>query len=243
MTRRRLDVELVRRGLVVSRAAAQTAIASGVIEVDGMPATKAATLVAEEAEVRRTDPDEEWASRGAHKLIAALDAFDIPVAGRSAIDVGAAHGGFTDVVLRRGAERVVAVDVGYGQLIWRLRNDPRVEVRERVNIRHADPGDLGAPFDLVVADVSFISLRMIAPVLVACGSAGTDWVLLVKPQFELGKGRVPRGGVVVDDGERMEAVEAVGEAFEESGLARRGVLPSPITGARGNLEYLLWLTR
>lgn len=242
MTRRRLDVELVRRGLADSRTEARAAIEAGRVAIDGRPATKPATLVSDSSDLRSTEPEETWASRGAHKLLGALEAFEIDVAGTRCLDAGASHGGFTDVLLRRGAASVAAVDVGYGQLLWRLRNDPRVAVHERTNLRHADPASLGAPFDLVVADLSFISLCTVAQVLVACGGPACNYVLLVKPQFELGKGRVPRGGVVVDQGDREEAVESVVECFVQQGLQKRGVIPSPITGAKGNQEYLLWMS-
>lgn len=243
MTRRRLDVELVRRGLAPSRTAAQAAIESGQVQVGGIVATKSARLVSESDAVSAEPPHNAWASRGAHKLAAALDAFGVEVEGRSALDAGASHGGFTDVLLRRGASRVTAVDVGYGQLVWRLRNDERVEVRERLNIRHADPAELGAPFDVVVADLSFISLCTVADVLASCGHAGTDWILLVKPQFEVGRDQVPRGGVVLDPDLRAQAVDRVAECFGAHGLDQRGLIDSPITGAKGNQEMLLWLTR
>lgn len=242
MTRRRLDVELVRRGLADSRNAARAAIEAGRVAIDGRPATKPATLVSDTADVRTAEPDEAWASRGAHKLLGALEAFPIDVAGAHCLDAGASHGGFTDVLLRRGAASVVTVDVGYGQLVWRLRNDPRVVVHERLNIRHADPQALGAPFDIVVADLSFISLCTVADSLVSCGGPATNYVLLVKPQFELGKGRVPRGGVVVDELDRQAACDAVVACHERLGLRRRDIVASPITGTKGNQEYLLWLS-
>ncbi len=242
MTRRRLDVELVRRGLADSRTAAQEAIAQGRVVIGGRPATKAATLVSESDDLASTQPETAWASRGAHKLLAALDSFNISCEAKAALDVGASHGGFTDVLLSREASSVTAVDVGYGQLAWRLRNDPRVTVFERTNIRHADPGELGAPFDVVVADLSFISLCTVSEKLVECGGPAADWILLVKPQFELGRDRVPRGGVVTDEADRRDAVDQVVACFEERGLRRSGVVPSPITGAKGNQEFLLWLT-
>lgn len=241
MVRRRLDVELVRRGLATSRTAAQAAIEAGHIAVRGLTATKPATLVSDGDELSDTRLGQQWASRGALKLEAALDEFDVAVAGRTALDAGAAHGGFTDLLLARGAATVTAVDVGYGQLAFHLRNDERVVVRERVNIRHADPDDLGAPFDLIVADLSFISLCTVADVLIRCGSHASDWVLLVKPQFEVGRANVPRGGVVTNPDHHSEAVDRVAECF--TGLQRRGLVPSPITGAKGNQEFLLWLTR
>ncbi len=242
MTRRRLDIELVRRGLVDSRTAAQAAIEAGHVVLDGRPATKAATLVSDASVLSAEQPEKVYASRAAHKLLAALREFEIDVTDARCLDVGAAHGGFTDVLLEHGAAAVTAVDVGHGQLLWRLRTDPRVSVHERTNIRHADPASLGAPFDIVVADLSFISLCTVAEVLSECGAPSADYLMLVKPQFELGKGRVPRGGVVIDEGDRREAVELVATCFEARGLRRRGVVPSPITGAKGNQEYLLWMS-
>lgn len=241
MVRRRLDIELVRRGLAPSRTAARAAIEAGHISVGGLTATKAATLVSDGDDLADVRPERRWASRGALKLQAALDEFDISVVGRRALDAGASHGGFTDLLLHRGVTSVTAVDVGYGQLAWHLRQDERVDVRERVNIRHADPSALGAPFGVVVADLSFISLCTVADVLAGCGDETTDWVLLVKPQFEVGRDRLPRGGVVTNADDRDRAIDRVVSCFET--LQRRGVVPSPIKGAKGNQEFLLWLTR
>lgn len=242
MERRRLDVELVRRKLVTSRAAAQRAIGEGLVEVSGVLEPKTATLVDTTTHVRLTGPAHQFVSRGGDKLDAALKTFAIDASGRRAIDVGASTGGFTDCLLKRGVASVVAVDVGYGQLAWTLRGDPRVTVRERINIRHADPDDLGAPFDLVVVDLSFIGLQLIADQLVALGDIDTDWVLLVKPQFEAGREAVGAGGVVHDSGDRAVAVCAVADAFFHVGLGTSGFVPSPLRGARsGNHEFLLWL--
>jgi 23S rRNA (cytidine1920-2'-O)/16S rRNA (cytidine1409-2'-O)-methyltransferase len=179
-------------------------------------------------------------SRGGEKLAGALERFELDVTSRRAIDVGASTGGFTDCLLQHGAVSVVAVDVGYGQLAWQLRTDDRVIVVERTNIRHADPADLGAPFELVVTDVSFISLRTVLPHLVALMGDDADLVALVKPQFEIGKGRVGKRGVVKDPAAHIEVLEACVTAVEESGLAVRGLTFSPIKGPEGNIEFWLW---
>lgn len=207
--------------------------------VKGVTATKAATLVDASEPIEIGAEHEAWASRAAPKLIAGLDVFSVDVSGKQALDVGASSGGFTDVLLARGAARVVAVDVGYGQLLWRLRSDPRVVVRDRTNFRTADPSDLGAPFDVVVMDVSFISSARLAPQLAACGRDGTDYLVLVKPQFELGPDRVGRGGVVRRPEDHRAAVTAAAEALTASGIGVLGALQAPVAGAKGNAEFLL----
>ena len=206
----------------------------------GVPAKKPATLVDENASVRLRRPGRRYVSRGGMKLEAALAAFGIDVSDRRALDVGASTGGFTDCLLDHGAGSVVAVDVGYGQLDWGLRNDERVTVIERTNFRYADPVALGAPFDVVVADLSFISLRTVAPHLHAAGSEGTFYVLLVKPQFEVGKAEVGRGGIVRDASLHAGAIESVARALDEAGIGLRGAVPSPVPGAKGNREFLVW---
>ena len=219
---------------------AQRAIGEGRVEVDGLPAAKAATLVDDGASVRMVAEPARFVGRGGLKLDAALDAFAVDVDGCSALDVGASTGGFTDCLLQRGAARVVALDVGYGQLDWGIRQRDEVVVVERTNFRHADLASLGAPFDVVVADVSFISLGTLATQFAAAGAVGTDYVLLVKPQFEVGKGQVGKGGIVRDPALHRSALVAVAAAFEAAGLGARGVVPSPVTGAKGNREFLLW---
>ena len=206
-----------------------------------MPAAKPATLVDADASVRIVAEPDRFVGRGGLKLDAALDAFGIDVSGRTAIDVGASTGGFTDCLLQRGAASVVALDVGYGQLDWGIRRRSEVVVVERTNFRHADLAALGAPFDVVVADLSFISLGTVAPQFAAAGAAGTDYVLLVKPQFEVGKGQVGKGGIVRDPALHSSALIAVAESLEAVGLGARGVVPSPVTGAKGNREFLLWV--
>jgi 23S rRNA (cytidine1920-2'-O)/16S rRNA (cytidine1409-2'-O)-methyltransferase len=213
------------------------------VEVDGIAEPKPATLVDAAAVVRLAADPARFVSRGGLKLEGALDVFAIEVEGRRAVDVGASTGGFTDCLLQRGAASVVAVDVGYGQIDWKLRTDTRVEVVERTNVRYADPEALGAPFDLVVADLSFISLATVADQLRELGADDADWVLLVKPQFEAGRGQVGKGGVVRDPEVRAEAVAATVAALDASGLGVRGAVASPVKGAKGNREFLVWARR
>jgi 23S rRNA (cytidine1920-2'-O)/16S rRNA (cytidine1409-2'-O)-methyltransferase len=248
--RARLDAELVRRGLARSREQAADLIAAGRVLVHGEAAAKPATQVTRDAPiiVGEDDGDPGYVSRGGHKLAGALAAFpDLAVAGRTALDAGASTGGFTDVLLRAGAAHVVAADVGYGQLAWSLQTDPRVTVRDRVNVRSliADQaaGPDGVRPDLVVGDLSFISLALVLPALVASVAADADFVLMVKPQFEVGKGRVGAGGVVRDAGLRAEAVAAVTRTAAELGLGVLGVAASPLPGPAGNVEYFVWLRR
>ncbi len=244
MTRRRLDAELVRRGMAASRTEAQRLIEEGLVEVRTNPTPKPASQVTGDVSIRVVAPLHPYVSRGGLKLEAALDLFDVDVAGRRAVDVGASTGGFTDCLLQRGAESVVAVDVGYGQLAERVRTDERVAVHDRTNIRTADPDELGGPFDVVVSDLSFISLCTVADPLAALGGDRTDWILLVKPQFEVGKADVGRGGIVRDPMLHRRAIVDVVACLESAGLGARALGTSPITGAkRGNTEFLLHLTR
>ncbi|MEZ5136416.1 MAG: TlyA family RNA methyltransferase [Acidimicrobiales bacterium] len=239
--RRRLDAELVRRGLAPSRARAAELIAAGEVLVGGAPAAKAARLVdAAEPIVVLGAPDR-YVGRGAHKLEAALERFELSAVGVRALDAGASTGGFTDCLLQHGAASVVALDVGYGQLHERLRADRRVAVHERTNLRDADLVALGAPFGAVVADLSFISLRLVAAHLVGA-TAPSGWVVvLIKPQFEAGRREVDRGrGVISDPEVWREAVADVIAAFGAAGATMMGVMPSPIRGAEGNVEFLAW---
>lgn len=233
----------MRRKLVPSRTAAQRVIAEGLVRVGTVAEPKPSTMVAPDEPVDVLGDGEPFVGRGGRKLDHAIETFDVPVAGRRAVDVGASTGGFTDCLLQRGASSVVAVDVGYGQLHERLRTDPRVEVVDRTNIRHADPASLGAPFDLVVADLSFISLGTVAGALAGLGSDATDWVVLVKPQFEVGKGKLDKGGIVRDPAMRRRAVVAAAAALDDAGVGTVGVIPSPITGAAGNREFLIHARR
>jgi 23S rRNA (cytidine1920-2'-O)/16S rRNA (cytidine1409-2'-O)-methyltransferase len=242
----RLDTELVRRGLARSREQAADLIAAGRVAVGGQAAGKAATQVGQDAAitVAEAGPGGDYASRGGRKLAGALAAFaDLTVAGRRCLDAGASTGGFTDVLLRAGAAHVVAVDVGYGQLAWVLRSDPRVTVLDRVNVRQLRPEQVAPAPGLVTADLSFISLALVLPALAACAAADADFVLLVKPQFEVGKGKVGAGGVVRDPALRAEAVVAVAAAAQEIGLGTAGIVASPLPGPSGNVEYFLWLRR
>jgi 23S rRNA (cytidine1920-2'-O)/16S rRNA (cytidine1409-2'-O)-methyltransferase len=241
----RLDAELVRRGLARSREQAGELIAARRVTVAGVPATKPATAVDPAAALLVLPSDEPgYASRGGHKLAGALATFGpagLAVAGRRCLDAGASTGGFTDVLLRLGAAHVVAVDVGYGQLAWSLRQDPRVTVRDRTNVRDLRPDDVGGRVELTVADLSFISLRLVLPALQRCTGDDGDLVLLVKPQFEVGRDRVG-AGVVRDPVLRAGAVRDVAAAAWGSGLGVRGVCASPLPGPSGNVEYFLWLS-
>ena len=245
VARARLDAELVRRGLARSREQAGELVAAGRVTVAGQRAAKAATQVMRDAPISIADTGEPgYVSRGGHKLAGALAVFGpagLTVAGRACLDAGASTGGFTDVLLRAGAAHVVAADVGYGQLAWSLRTDPRVTVLDRVNVRTLEqvtpvPG-------LVVADLSFISLTLVLPALVASAAPDADFVLLVKPQFEVGKGRVGAGGVVRDSADRADAVRTVAAAAGQLGLGVPGITASPLPGPAGNVEYFLWLRR
>ncbi|WP_203335412.1 TlyA family RNA methyltransferase [Nocardioides limicola] len=242
--RLRLDAELVRRGLARSREHASELIEAGRVTVSGATAKKAATGVTTDvALVVRDDPDRpDYVSRGAHKLAGALRDFgDVEVAGKRCLDAGASTGGFTDVLLRAGAAEVMAVDVGYGQLAWRLQQDPRVQVFDRTNIRDLDADTIGGPVDLVVGDLSFISLRLVLPALIGVTRPDGALVLMVKPQFEVGKERVGKGGVVRDPALRAEAVSAVARAAAAAGWGARSVATSALPGPSGNLEYFLLL--
>jgi len=239
----RLDAELVRRGLARSREQAGELVAAGRVTVAGQRAAKAATQVRRDAPISIAETGEPgYVSRGGRKLAGALTVFGplgLVVESRACLDAGASTGGFTDVLLRAGAAHVVAADVGYGQLAWSLRTDPRVTVLDRVNVRTLEnvtpvPG-------LVVADLSFISLTLVLPALVACAAPDADFVLLVKPQFEVGKGRVGSGGVVREAADRADAVRKVASAAGELSLGVLGVTASPLPGPAGNVEYFLWL--
>lgn len=246
--RNRLDAELVRRGLARSREQAAGLVEAGRVQLRGVVARKAAAMVdpADPLLVTGEDPAEEYVSRGGHKLAGALAAFGaggLRVAGRRCLDAGASTGGFTDVLLRADAAEVVAVDVGYGQLAWSLRTDERVRVLERTNVRTLTPDTIGGPVDLTVADLSFISLRLVLPALAGCTRDDGDLALMVKPQFEVGKDRVGAGGVVRDPELRVGAVLEVAEAAAALGLQTLGAVASPLPGPSGNVEYFLWLRK
>jgi 23S rRNA (cytidine1920-2'-O)/16S rRNA (cytidine1409-2'-O)-methyltransferase len=243
--RSRLDAELVRRGLARSREHAVALIAEGRVAIAGTAATKPATGVeAGTPVVVRTDPDTpSWVSRGAHKLLGALAAFPVVVEGRRALDAGASTGGFTEVLLSRGAREVEAVDVGYGELAWSLRTDERVHVHERTNVRGLTAEAIDGPVDVVVADLSFISLRLVLPALTACARDDADLLPMVKPQFEVGRERLGAGGVVRDPEHRVQAVLEVARTAASLGWGTAGVVASPLPGPAGNVEFFLWLRR
>jgi 23S rRNA (cytidine1920-2'-O)/16S rRNA (cytidine1409-2'-O)-methyltransferase len=240
-TRRiRLDQLVVDRGLAPSRERARALILAGLVSVAGQPATKAGTAVAADADVALLAPDHPYVGRGGLKLAHALDTFLITVAGRDALDIGASTGGFTDVLLQRGATRVVALDVGHGQLDWRLRSDARVVVIERFNARHLTLADIPSPVDIIVIDVSFISLRQILSTIPPLLRRGGDVIALVKPQFEAGRDEV-RKGIIRDPEVHARVVREVSAAAREVGLNPVASTASPITGAKGNVEFLLHL--
>jgi 23S rRNA (cytidine1920-2'-O)/16S rRNA (cytidine1409-2'-O)-methyltransferase len=239
----RLDRLLVDRGLVPSRERAQRLILAGDVLVADRPATKPGTLVHADAPLRLRVPASDYVSRGGEKLAGALDAFGLAVAGAVALDVGASTGGFTDCLLRRGARRVIALDVGYGQLAWSLRQDPRVVVLERTNARDLDPTKLPEVPDLATVDVSFISLALVLPAVAATLRPGGTAVALVKPQFEAGRSEVGKGGVVRDPAVRTAAVARARRAAEVLAFRVRGEAESVLHGPKGNREVFLWLEK
>ena len=237
----RLDRALAARGLARSRTEAQALIAAGQVRVDGRPAAKASLLVSDEALLSVEGGRLPFVSRGGLKLAAALDGFGVPVIGRTALDVGASTGGFTDCLLQRGATRVVAVDAGHGQMAPEIAADPRVHSREGVNARFLVPADFDTRFQLIVADLSFISLTLVLPALAPLLLPDGGLIVLVKPQFEVGAAHLGKGGIVRDPMQREQAVQRVAEAAEALGLKTHGRMTSPILGGDGNEEYLLWL--
>lgn len=236
--KKRLDVVITERGLVPSRTRAQALILAGKVLLNGEVESKAGTQVDPEADIEISEPDHPWVSRGALKLVAALDEFEISPEGLDCLDVGASTGGFTDVLLERGARRVIALDVGRGQLDWRLRNDPRVVVREGVNARHLRTGALPFTPALATVDVSFISLRLIIPALLPHLAAEALIICLVKPQFEAGRDQVGKGGIVRDESVRRETIDETVRGLQALGLELVGLVESPIRGQKGNLEEL-----
>ena len=240
MPKTRLDQLVVDRGLAPSRERARALILAGHVRVDGQPAGKAGMAVTHDAVIDLAEPDHPYVGRGGLKLAHALDTFGIAADGRECLDIGASTGGFTDVLLQRGAARVVSLDVGHDQIDWKIRNDPRVIVVEGFNARHLTPADLPGPVDLVVIDVSFISLRQIFPVIPPLLRPGADIVALVKPQFEAGRGEV-RKGIIHDAAVHERVLEEVAAAAAAIGLRPVGSNPSPITGQKGNVEFLLHL--
>ncbi|TDA67800.1 MAG: TlyA family RNA methyltransferase [Clostridia bacterium] len=242
MTARRVRVDklLVQRGLVASREQAQTAIMAGLVRVNGSPAVKAGSLVAEDAEVEVRGAGCPYVSRGGLKLARAIEAFGLDLRDKTVLDVGASTGGFTDCCLQMGARLVLALDVGYGQLAWKLRQDPRVRVLERTNARYLTPELVGQEGDLAVIDVSFISLTLILPAVIPCLRQGGQVVALIKPQFEAGREKVGKRGVVKDPDVHREVIARVMACGRAQGLAPKGLTFSPLLGPEGNIEYLYW---
>ncbi len=226
-----------------SRAEGQDAITAGLVTVAGIPQPKSSTLVDGATSIKITSVPNRYVSRGGEKLAGALRAFAVTIRDRRALDAGASTGGFTDCLLQEGAASVVAVDVGYGQLDWSLRTDPRVTVHERLNLRHADTQNLGGLFDVIVADLSFISICTVAANLAALAGPDCDLILLVKPQFEVGKSEVGKGGIVRDPEKHRAALTQVVECLAAEGLGTRGIAVSPVEGAKGNREFFVWARR
>jgi 23S rRNA (cytidine1920-2'-O)/16S rRNA (cytidine1409-2'-O)-methyltransferase len=237
--KKRLDTLLVDRELTPTRAKARSLIMQGAVFVNGERVDKAGALVKEDSEITVKDSSQKYVGRGGFKLEAALKEFDIAVSDKTALDIGASTGGFTDCLLQRGARKVYAVDVGYGQLDWKLRNDPRVEVLEKLNARYLKPSDIGEPVDIAVIDVSFISLTMVIPPLTQILKQGGVLIALIKPQFEVGKGEVGKGGIVRDESKHAQVVEKISTFLTNLDFTLTGVIPSPILGAEGNKEFLI----
>ena len=236
--KKRLDVLLVDLGLATSRERAQRLILAGLVLVDDTPADKPGHSYSPDASIRLRGEDHPYVSRGGIKLAAALDAFPVPVLDRVAMDIGASTGGFTQVLLLRGIERVHAIDVGHNQMDWKIRTDSRVKVLEKVNARNLDYGLIGEKVGIIVIDVSFISLEKILPATLPFSTSETDWITLIKPQFEVGREKVGKGGIVQSEDDRQEAIERVTRTAETLGLHRTGLIDSPITGTDGNKEFL-----
>ena len=242
MSRERIDKLLVDLGLAESRTKAQAMIMSGIVLVNEQRVDKPSQLFDTNSSVRvkgGDDPASRYVGRGGLKLEAALCEFQIDATGLMCLDVGASTGGFTDCLLQHGAKKVVAIDVGHNQIDWRLRNDPRVEVREGVNARYLQPEDFGHKFDLVVIDVSFISVTKILPAILSLISPNGSIITLIKPQFEVGRGQVGSGGIVRDESKRLRAVDEVNNAATSLGLKVVNLIESPIQGAEGNVEFLV----
>jgi 23S rRNA (cytidine1920-2'-O)/16S rRNA (cytidine1409-2'-O)-methyltransferase len=238
----RLDAELVRRGLAKSRESALELIDEKLVLVSGIPASKAATQVDTQTSITLKETKEQYVSRGGFKLEGAIQAFpQIQINEKVVLDAGASTGGFTDVLLKNGAKKVFAVDVGYGQLAWELQNDPKVKIFDRVNIRNLTPEQLGEEVDLVVADLSFISLKLVIPSLISVSKSDADYLLMVKPQFEVGKDKLGSGGVVREIALRKSAVLEVAQVAYDLGIGCLGVVASSLPGPAGNVEYFLWL--
>jgi len=242
MKKKRLDVVLKERGLAQSRERAQALILSGNVLVNDEPQTKAGFLVDPEAEIRLREKDHPYVSRGALKLKAALEEFKIDVKDKKTLDVGASTGGFTEILLEKGAAIVTALDVGHSQLDWKIRSHPKVKVIEKFNAKELSVEKIGYQPDIIVVDVSFISLTKLASALKSVSHTSTVWVTLIKPQFEVGREHIEKGGIVKDVSAREGAIEEVTREFQTHGILRRGLITSPITGTDGNIEYLAYWT-
>lgn len=238
MRKKRIDILLTERGLAPTRERAQSLILAGQVLVNDQPVVKAGQSVPEEAQIRIRGVDHPFVSRGGVKLEGALQAFQVPVEGRVALDVGASTGGFTHALLLRGVTQVHAVDVGENQMDWKIRQDPRVRVLEKVNARYLNFDQIGETVGLIVIDVSFISLEKIIPALLPFATPETDWITLIKPQFEVGKNKVGKGGIVTSESDRLEVIDRLTRFMETLGLRRMNLIESPITGTQGNKEYL-----
>lgn len=242
MVKERLDKALVARGLIKSRERAKALIMAGSVLVDGVPARKAGAMVASGSALELKDALP-YVSRGGVKIKGAVEHFGIELSGKTVMDVGASTGGFTDCMLKEGARKVYAVDVGYGQFDWALRNDPRVVLLERTNVRHLERETIPEPVDFAAIDVSFISLKLVIPKVVEFLIPGGEILALIKPQFEVGKGEVGKGGVVRDEAKRLGAVSAIEEFALDIGLESRGTFISPLPGPKGNVEYFIYLIK
>lgn len=243
MVKGRLDLLLVQRGYYPSREQARSAIMAGRVFVDGTRVDKAGTAVASEAEIDIRGQDNPFVSRGGYKLLRAIEVFGLNLKGKTVLDAGASTGGFSDCALQAGASHVIAVDVGYGQLAWKLRSDPRVTVMERTNVRYLNPESLPEKADLITADVSFISLSKILPILNQLSKDVAEYVLLVKPQFEAGRDKVGKRGVVRDPDVQVEVLDRLVDEIEKLDWSVRGLTHSPIRGPQGNIEYLLYASK
>ena len=241
--KQRLDKIVVERGLTTSRERAKALIMEGKLLVGGMPASKAGAMVDINADIGLKGDDIPYVSRGGLKLKAAIERFQIALRGKIAMDVGSSTGGFTDCMLQNGAGKLYCIDVGYGQLAWELRKDPRVVLLERTNIRMLEKKDIPEDIDIATVDVSFISLIKVVPKVIEFLKKDSEIIALIKPQFEVGRGEVDRGGVIKDEAKRLKAVENIKAHLESLGLETAGILQSPITGQKGNIEYLIYLKR
>ncbi|MBA4349133.1 MAG: TlyA family rRNA (cytidine-2'-O)-methyltransferase [Thermodesulfovibrio sp.] len=242
-TKERLDKILVDKGMVVSRERARALIMEGKVYVNGIPVSKAGTLINADARIELKGEDIPYVSRGGLKLEAAVKTFNISLRNKIAIDVGSSTGGFTDCMLQKGAKKVYCIDVGYGQLAWKLRQEPRVILIERTNIRYLEREKIPDSIEIAAIDVSFISLNKVVPKVMEFLKKESEIIALIKPQFEVGKGEVDKGGIVKDEAKRLKAVEDMKKDFESFGLKVVGTMQSPISGQKGNIEYFIYAVK